>query len=281
MNAKILIGGLVVLSGASLISYFSWLRVDTARSLNQKPNLGNTAVATRPAASTSFKEFAREPGVTVWQSKDGHTYLTEVDLSKATLKSLTGELPGNGQVGQRSIQQFWQQATQQEVTAKVLINGTFFQSYDKPTGIAFGLKKDGQVVTYGYGLNEFPTLTTTVAWNQNSIAIAPYSRSTFDGSMPNVVGALDVKAGKNADRYLPRTFIGAKQRRSDGTYQTALLLSSTSARQRDAAKILEDSGAEQMAMLDGGRSTGLVVNGQVLMQSKTKIPQVIGVFVAK
>ncbi len=268
MNTKVLIYGLTSLSGAGLLAYFVWSRVDAAR-LDQAAML--------PA----FKIFSQAPGVNIWQSKDGQSYVTEIDLSKAELLSLTGELPGNGKVGQRSIQQFWQQAIQQPGVAQVLINGTFFQTYDKPTGIAFGFKKDGKVITYGYGLNEFPTLTTTVAWNQRSIAIAPYSRSTFDGSMPNVVGTLAVTAGKNADRYLPRTFIGAKHRRSDGTYQTALFFSSPSARQRDAAQALQDFGAEQLAMLDGGASTGLVINGQVLMQPKTKIPQAIGVFGAK
>jgi exopolysaccharide biosynthesis protein len=36
-----------------------------------------------------------------------------------------------------------------------------------------------------------------------------------------------------------------------------------------------------MTMLDGGASTGLVINGRVLMQPKTNIPQAIGVFGAK
>jgi Phosphodiester glycosidase len=273
MNTKVLICGFVSLSGVGLLAYFFWPRVDVARSINDQ------AIST--SSVPSFREFRRGFGTTVWQSQDGQTYVTEIDLNTAELRSLTGELPGNGQVGQRSIKQFWQQATQQKGTPQILINGTFFQTYDKPTGIAFGFKQDGNVITYGYGLNEFPTLTTTVAWNQHSIAIAPYSRSTFDGPMPNVVGTLDVTAGKNADRSLPRTFVGAKNRRSDGTYQTALFLSSSGARQRDAARMLKDFGAEQMAMLDGGASTGLVINGQVVLQPKTKIPQSIGVFGAK
>jgi Phosphodiester glycosidase len=270
MNVKAVFGGLVAVGGLGLIAYVSWPHLNVAHSLH------NRAFATVPAPS--FREFRRGIGTMVWQSQDGQSYVTEIDLNTAELRSLTGELPGNGQVGQRSIKQFWQQATEQPGTAQVVINGTFFQTYDQPTGIAFGLKKDDRVVTYGYGLAEFPTLTTTVAWSKNGIAIAPYQRRTFDGKMPNVVGTLDVTAGKNADRNLPRTFIGAKNRRSDGTYQTALFLSSSGARQRDAAKMLKDFGAEQMAMLDGGASTGLVVKGEVVLQPKTKIPQAIGVF---
>jgi hypothetical protein len=259
--------GLVCLVGGA-IAYLSWMRSNIAAS--------KTATSTIPA---DFTEMMNESGIKVWRSKDSNTFVTEIDLTQAQLHSVAGELPGNGKVGQRSIQQFWEQASMRSSgTPKVMINGTFFQTYDRPTGIAFGFKQAGKTVTYGYGLNEFPTLTTTVAWNENSIAIAPYDRRTFDGKMPNVVGTLDPTAGKNADRYLPRTFIGTKNSGEDGVDRTALFFSSMSARQQDAVATLTNFGATQTAMLDGGRSTGLVINGKVIMQPKTKIPQAIGVF---
>jgi hypothetical protein len=37
-------------------------------------------------------------------------------------------------------------------------------------------------------------------------------------------------------------------------------------------------GAERVAMLDGGQSTGLIVGGKSIMQPKTRIPQTIGIF---
>ena len=74
----------------------------------------------------------------------------------------------------------------------------------------------------------------TVAWSDGKISIEPYSRSTFDGSMSNVIGALSPTAGKNANKPLPRTFIGVKNPRADKTYSTVLLFSSPGASQSEA-----------------------------------------------
>jgi exopolysaccharide biosynthesis protein len=57
-----------------------------------------------------------------------------------------------------------------------------------------------------------------------------------------------------------------------------LFFSSESASQSEAEATLKKFGAEQVAMLDGGRSTGLMVNGKIIMQPKTQLPQTIGVF---
>jgi Phosphodiester glycosidase len=200
---------------------------------------------------------------------------------QAELRSLSGKPAGNGKVGQMSFAEFAApnaKPNAKKEVPKVMINGTFFQEYDKPTGIAFGLKQNKQLITYGYGLNEFPTQTVTLAWSQGRIAIEPYSRRTFDGVMPNVVGALAATAGKNANKPLPRTFIGTKDIREDSAYKTVLFFSSQGATQSEAEQTLKEFGAEQVAMLDGGQSTGLMVNGKIIMQPKTKLPQTIGVF---
>jgi exopolysaccharide biosynthesis protein len=210
----------------------------------------------------------------MWTNVAKKTYVIEADLSKTTLRSISGTPTATGKVGQMKFDEFW--AKNNHGALKVLINGTFFQTYDKPTAIAFGLKQDNQLITYGYGLNEFPDKTLTVAWSDGKISIAPYSRSTFDGTIPNVVGALSPAAGKNADKSLPRTFIGKKHLHSKT--DTVLLFISPGAAQLEAEQTLQSFGAEDIAMLDGGASTGLIVGGKSMMQPKTRIPQTIGIF---
>jgi Phosphodiester glycosidase len=239
----------------------------------------NQAVTPTPKASPIFTETTIAPGIKMLTSptSKGNNHIIEVDLSKAELRSLSGKPTPTGKVGQMTFAEF-ALANKNKETPKVLINGTFFREYDKPTGIAFGLKQNKQLITYGYGLNEFPDQTLTIEWSQGRISIDPYSQRTFNGAMPNVVGALAATAGKNANKPLPRTFVGVKNLREDSAYNTVLLFSSPSATQSEAEQTLKKFGAEQIAMLDGGSSTGLMVNGKIIMQPKTKLPQTIGVF---
>jgi Phosphodiester glycosidase len=230
----------------------------------------------RSASATNTAEILA-PGLKMWIPASKGTYVIEADLTKTTLRSISGEPTPTGKVGQMKLAEFWAK-NHRNGMLQVLVNGTFFQSYNKPTGIAFGLKQDNKLITYGYGLDEFPDRTVTVAWSEGKIAIEPHSRSTFDGSTPNVVGALTSTAGKNAEKLLPRTFIGVKNLLADKTYSTVLFFISPGAAQSQAEQILRNLGAEKVAMLDGGQSTGLMIGGRTLMQPKTKIPQAIGIF---
>ena len=233
--------------------------------------------ASTQTSSPTFQESTVAPGITMWTNAAEKTYVIEADLSKTTLRSISGTPTATGKVGQMKFDEFWAQ-NNNNGALQVLINGTFFQTYHKPTGIAFGLKQDKRLITYGYGLNEFPKQTLTVAWADGKISIESYNRSTFDGTIPNVVGALAPTAGKNASRALPRTFIGVKNQRADKTYSTVLLFISPAASQSEAEQTLQKFGAERVAMLDGGQSTGLIVGGKSIMQPKTRIPQTIGIF---
>jgi hypothetical protein len=232
--------------------------------------------AVTPATPT-YQESTLAPGINMWTNVAKKTYVIEADLNKTTLRSISGVPTSDGKVRQMKFDEFWSKNSNNG-SLQVLINGTFFQTYNKPTGIAFGLKQDNQLITYGYGLNEFPDKTMTVAWSDGKISIEPYNRSTFDGKAPNVIGALAPTAGKNANRALPRTFIGIKNQLPDKTYSTVLLFISPGASQSEAEQTLQKFGAERVAMLDGGQSTGLIVGGKSIMQPKTRIPQTIGIF---
>ena len=238
-----------------------------------------TPATPAPTPTPVLLETTIAPGIKMWANRSikGNPHVIEIDLSKAELRSLSGKPTSTGKVGQMAFAKFAAPNQKKEVP-KVMINGTFFQEYDKPTGIAFGLKQNRQIITYGYGLNEFPDKTMTIAWSQGRISIDPYSRRTFNGVMPNVVGALAADAGTNADKPLARTFIGTKDLRDDSAYRTVLFFSSEGASQTEAEATLKKFGAEQVAMLDGGASTGLMVNGKIIMQPKTQLPQTIGVF---
>jgi hypothetical protein len=235
--------------------------------------------ALTPSASAipqGFELLNNSPGVQVYRRDNGlQSYVTVLNLAKGELRNLTGEVTPEKLVNHRSLLDYWQAAKQQPTQrqAKVVINGTFFAQYNRPTDIAFGLKTDGRLITYGYGLQEFPELNKTVAWNSatGEFQIAPYAKATFDGRFPNVVGALDVNAGKRAGQYLPRTFIGNRG-------QQVFIFSSNYARQIDAVRALQGFGAESIAMLDGGGSTGLVVDGQEILKANTKVPHGMAIY---
>jgi hypothetical protein len=235
---------------------------------------------------SGFSSLLNSDGVKVFKKKDRSTYVTIINLRRGEMKNLTGgytDAP-NGKVGHRSMAQFWQDAiagNRDRLTAKVVINGAFFAKYNEPTGIAFGLKSDGKVISYGYGLDEFPGLNKTIAWNNNQhfARITNYDRVTFTNSQfTDVVGALSARAGKRANRALGRTFIGVKDSNGDGLFETVLVFSSTAARQIDAANTLKSFGANRVAMLDGGGSTGLVVEGKNLIDSGTAVPHAIAFY---
>jgi Phosphodiester glycosidase len=61
-------------------------------------------------------------------------------------------------------------------------------------------------------------------------------------------------------------------------FDAFLLFISPAASQSEAEQTLQKFGAERVAMLDGGQSTGLIVGGKSMMQPKTRIPQTLGIF---
>jgi hypothetical protein len=122
----------------------------------------------------------------------------------------------------------------------------------------------------------------TFAFNSVSASanIQTYWQQTF-ARFPEVVGALDVNADKYATRYLPRTFVGVRDVNGDRIQETVLLYSSNYARQIDASRVLKDFGASAQAMLDGGSSTGIIVDGQPLISTNRSIPHAIAVYAGK
>ncbi|MFH7026308.1 MAG: phosphodiester glycosidase family protein [Heteroscytonema crispum UTEX LB 1556] len=250
------------------------------------------ALAQAQPIAKGFQEILQESGVQVYQ-KDypgrQPDYVTVVNLEKGTIRNLTGSVTGatTGKVKKKLLGEFWQDAVNKNTSmrkAKVVVNGAFFSTNDDPTGIAFGLKIGGNTISYGYGIGkEYIGQVRIFSFNsqQASANIETYDKRIFDGLTKDVVGGLDVTANKYAEKNLPRTFVGVRDRDGNGTKETVILYSSSYARQIDADNILTGFGASATVMLDGGGSTGLIVDGKPLILTKRKLPHAIAVFAGK
>ncbi|MGD1911341.1 MAG: phosphodiester glycosidase family protein [Rivularia sp. (in: cyanobacteria)] len=235
-----------------------------------------------------FQPIVRAAGITVYyKNRQGSKkeYVTVIQATKAKIENLTGAVSGlrANRIRKKSLTQFWQDIVNSNTStrkARVVINGTFFSTKQDPTGIAFGLKARGKIITYGYGIaNEYPGEIRTFSFNPLAgvASIQPYSTESFR-RFPEVVGALDANANKAATKYLPRTFVGVRDDNGDNLNETVIFYSSNYARQVDARNALECFGANAIAMLDGGGSTGIIVDGKPLIGTPRKIPHAIAVF---
>lgn len=234
-----------------------------------------------------FQTIINDNGVAVYKKDYANKkseYVTVVNTTKASINNLVGEVINtpNGTIGKKVLTEFWQDAINKNTsskTARVVINGTFFSTNENPTGIAFGLKVASHVITYGYAIGkEYPGLIRVFKFGgmQSGFSISPYARSIFDDkSNLDAVGALDVTADKSATRYLPRTFVGVNRN------GTVIFYSSNYARQIDATNTLKAFGASYMAMLDGGGSTGIIIDGKPVIATNRKIPHAIAVYSGK
>ncbi|WP_315788050.1 phosphodiester glycosidase family protein [Fischerella sp. JS2] len=240
---------------------------------------------------SGFQRVVKDTGVQVY--KKDYTngkleYVTIVNITEGTIENLIGAVDNTSQdkVSKKTLNQFWQDAVKQNTSsrkARVVVNGAFFSTREQPTGIAFGLKVRGDLITYGYAIGkEYPGQIRTFAVNAllASANIQTYLQQTF-ARFPEVVGVLDVNADKYPTRYLPRTFVGVRDVNGDRIQETVLLYSSNYARQIDASRVLKDFGASAQAMLDGGGSTGIIVDGKPLISTNRPIPHAIAVYSGK
>jgi len=130
-------------------------------------NVGGTARAAITVPQ-GFTRILSDTGVKVYQKKYSRgepDFVTVVDLRSGTLRNFTGWVSGTA-VYRKTLQTFWNDAVAQNTSAKrakVVLNGTFFATNDRdpypPVGIAFGLKADWWLMSYGYGVNnEYPVV---------------------------------------------------------------------------------------------------------------------------
>lgn len=243
-----------------------------------------------------FYQILSDTGVQVYQknySRGEPDFVTVVDLRSGTLRNFTGWVSGEA-VYRKTLQTFWNDAVAQNTysrRAKVVLNGTFFATNDSnpypPVGIAFGLKADWWLMSYGYGVDrEYPGLIRTFAFDSGfgSSSIQPYNRGdrrTFDSGIPNVIGGLDATANKSRNSYIARTFVGVRDDNNDGHSETIMFFSSKQATQALAFNTLRSFGAGSIMMLDGGGSGGLIVDGTSHITPSRSIPQAFVIYAGR
>lgn len=242
---------------------------------------------------SGFQLISSDTGVRVYQknySGGQPDYVIIVDLRYATLRNFTGRVSGpsgNALITRRLLSSYWNDAVAQNTSTrkiKVGINGTFFDPNNDPTGISFGLKADRWLMSYGYGINE-PGTKYTLAYDSDykSSSIQTYSRSIFDGSIPNVIGGYDPNYDKDGKKNsnIQRTFVGVRDDNNDGHSETVIFYASKYATQPWAINILNSFGAGSKMMLDGGGSTCLTVDGTPKISTTRPIPQAFMIYSGK
>jgi len=236
------------------------------------------------------------PGVVLYQKNyqgGSPDYVQVINLSQgARLALLHGEIrenrPGKGSYGgddphimSRNLPAFWEQLTATDQNAFCVTNGQFFYMKESPTRLPFPLKASGNIVSDGYALNEFPDKKLILElWPDRANITSLTQESLYSSSAPDIVAGLTETASKRIDHYVGRTFIGVDDRDSDGSAETVLIFNSQLSRQKDAAQVLGNFGADKVMMLDGGGSTQLLCQGKSYISSDRYIPQAIGVIAA-
>jgi hypothetical protein len=217
-------------------------------------------------------------------------YVQVINLSQgAKVIPLHGELrelrEGKGSYGGndarfavRKIDQFWQSLVNTTEKAFCVTNGQFFLMSETPTRLPFPLKKDGQILTDGYGKQEFVDRKLMLEIWDGKADIRELTQNAFYSSTaPQIIAGLAEDANKRAAQYVGRTFVGVDDRDLNHEFETILILSTKTTRQVDAAEVLRSFGADKPMMLDGGGSAQLTCQGQPLVSSDRPIPQALGV----
>ena len=246
-----------------------------------------------PQAPPGFRLVLSVPGVRLYQKdypKGTPDFVQVIELDKgAAVRLYHGPVaePGEGEgvyggdnprFKRRSMQSFWDEFSSSDPNAFCIANGQFFYLPEDPTRIAFPLKVDGEVVSDGYGINEYPGKKLMLELWADRADIRELTRESLYGSTaPNVIAGLTEEANKKGKFYVGRTFTGIDDRDGDGSYETVFIFNTLSARQVDAADVLKSFGADKVMMLDGGGSTQLICQGNSYVRSERFVPQAVAV----
>jgi hypothetical protein len=248
------------------------------------------------AVPTGFYLIASAPGVALYQ-KDyrggSPDYVQVINLKRgARLVLLHGEVteprPGKGAYGgndarlkSRTLPAYWDEISAADRNAFCVTNGQFFFMKESPTRLPLPLKVSGEIISDGYALSEFPDQKLILElWEGRANITSLSQESLYSSTAPDVVAGLTETAPKRITHYVARTFIGVDDRDSNGSTETVLIFNSQLSRQKDAARVLTEFGADRVMMLDGGGSTQLICQGKSYISSERFIPQAIGVIAA-
>ncbi len=254
------------------------------------------AVDLQPAIPPGFHLIKSAFGVEFFRKEypnGSPDFVQVVNLSQgASIKLLHGAIanprPGKGVYGgddpsivMQPLQDYWKDFLRSHATAFCVTNGQFFYLQESPTRLPFPLKTDGEIISDGYGIKEFPGQKLMLEIWPDRVDIRELTREAlYTSSAPNIVAGLSEDAKKRIDKYVGRTFVGVSDQDGDRFFETFLIFNTQTARQADAASILRSFGAKKVMMLDGGSSTQLVCRDQAYITTDRPIPQAIGVLAA-
>lgn len=254
---------------------------------------GASAVVPIPTGWAPLTLSAPNTGVRVY-GKNGE-WVTIVNMKQARVKTLTGTVTGSGEekgVWTKDYKSFLSAATALNTSTsklRVLIGGTFgsvISNTSKVSGIAFGLKTNGSLISYGYAVpdvgskpeNQYTGQVKLFTFNNamNRAWIGSYGKQSF--SSPDVIGALDVLADKGPNNSVQRTFVGVRDDDGDGNLETVMVFTSPASTQAHASSVLSAFGAQVKAMLDGSGSTFLMVDGVTKIAPNRFVPHATGFY---
>jgi len=184
----------------------------------------------------------------------------------------------NPEFSRETLIEIWDSFARSDMNAFCITNGEFFSPNLNPTVLAFPLKKDGIIVSDGYGINEYKNekLMLEVWINRADISLLT-GEKLYSSSADNLIVGLSEHATKKPNDPIARTFVGVADFNFDGLNETVLLFNSTNSTQSEAAITLRKFGADKVMMLDGGSSTQLICDGQSYIKSSSTIPQTIAI----
>ena len=264
--------------------------------------LASVLLAALPARAQApippgFDLIVEEPGVQLYKkiyANGNPDFVQVVDLSQgARVTPMHGQITSPGEnkgvfggsdarfLGQ-TLQKYWSQLARTGGDPFCVTNGQFFYMPESPTRLPFSLKKDGAILTDGYGDDHFAGKTLMLELWPGRADITPLSRETLYGSSaPDIIAGLAEDAPKRIKFSVGRTFTGVGDRDGDGALETVFIFNSLSSKQNEAADVLRSFGAAKVMMLDGGGSTQLICNNRWYVKSERYIPQALGVLSAE
>lgn len=181
----------------------------------------------------------------------------------------------------KALSTYWEDYAATHANAFCVINGGFFYMKEYPTRFPFPIKKDGVILSDGYGIKDFVGRKLLFElWGGYADIIELSQEALYASKAPDIIGGLTEDANKAADKIVGRTFLGVDDRDGNGQFETILIFSTKTARQIDAANTLRSFGADKIMMLDGGESAQLICKGETLIESERLLPQAIGISAA-
>jgi len=238
-----------------------------------------------------FSEIKSEPGVVLYQNNNH--YVQVVNLKEgASIKLMHGPIANEGQ-GEgvyggdnpgftlQTLEQIWSNFSSSYSNAFSVTNGQFFSTNSNPSPLAFPLKVNGNIVSDGYGIDEYVNQKLMIElWDSYADIRQLTEENLYGSSASDILAGLSEYADKGLNTDNKRTFAGIIDDDMDGSFETVLIFNSTVATQYAAAQILRDFGSTKIIMFDGGGSTQMICQGTNYILSSRLIPQSIGILAA-